>query len=75
LVSRRSVPSALPASGTAPWARRAVGPMTSRVSTRMPNQGDGPPELHSTDPDGLRIQLEDAGHCGGGYLGSGCPHD
>lgn len=54
-----------------------VGPMTSYVSMRMPNRGGAPggtPEVYFTDPDGLRIQLQDARYCGGGgYLGSACP--
>ena len=47
------------------------------ISMRMPNRGGaagGTPELYFSDPDGLRIQLQDAGYCGGGgYLGDSCP--
>ena len=46
------------------------------VSMRMPNRGGaegGTPELYFSDPDGIRIQLQDAGYCGGGgYLGDAC---
>ncbi len=51
-------------------------PLTSFVSMRMPNRGGAPggtPELYFTDPDGLRIQLQDTTYCGGGgVLGSVC---
>jgi len=47
------------------------------ISMRMPNRGGaegGTPELYFSDPDGIRIQLQDAGYCGGtGYLGDDCP--
>lgn len=47
------------------------------ISMRMPNRGGaegGTPELYFTDPDGIRIQLQDPGYCGGGgYLGDACP--
>lgn len=47
------------------------------ISMRMPNRGGaegGTPELYFTDPDGIRIQLQDPGYCGGtGYLGDSCP--
>jgi hypothetical protein len=47
------------------------------ISMRMPNRGGaegGTPELYFSDPDGIRIQLQDTGYCGGtGYLGDDCP--
>lgn len=47
------------------------------VSMRMPNRGGaegGTPEVYFSDPDGIRIQLQDPGYCGGGgYLGDQCP--
>lgn len=47
------------------------------VSLRMPNRGGvegGTPEVYFSDPDGIRIQLQDIGYCGGGgYLGDSCP--
>ncbi len=47
------------------------------VSMRMPNRGGaegGTPEVYFSDPDGIRIQLQDPGYCGGGgYLGDYCP--
>ncbi len=51
--------------------RGPVGPLTSYVSMRMENRGgapEGTPELYFTDPDGLRIQLQDTTYCGGGGL-------
>lgn len=52
-------------------------PMTHWVSLRMPNRGGiegGTPEVYFADPDGIHIQLQDAGYCGGGgYLGDACP--
>ena len=54
-----------------------TGPLMHWISMRMPNRGgaeDGTPELYFSDPDGLRIQLQDPGYCGGGgYLGDDCP--
>jgi catechol 2,3-dioxygenase-like lactoylglutathione lyase family enzyme len=51
-------------------------PFRSSVSLRMPNRGGAPggtPELYFTDPDGLRIQVQDPTYCGGGgVLGSVC---
>ena len=51
-------------------------PFRSSVSMRMPNRGgapEGTPELYFTDPDGLRIQVQDPTYCGGGgVLGSVC---
>ena len=44
-------------------------PFRSSVSMRMPNRGGAPagtPELYFTDPDGLRIQVQDPTYCGGG---------
>ena len=53
-----------------------VVPLRSYISMRMPNRGGvegGTPELYFTDPDGLRIQLQDTTYCGGGgYLGQVC---
>ncbi len=53
------------------------GPLKHWISLRMPNRGGAPggtPELYFTDPDGIRIQLQDPGYCGGsGYLGDSCP--
>ena len=47
------------------------------VSMRMPNRGGaegGTPEVYFSDPDGIHIQLQDPGYCGGGgYLGDQCP--
>ncbi len=52
-------------------------PLMHWISMRMPNRGGAPqgtPELYFTDPDGIRIQLQDPGYCGGtGYLGDSCP--
>lgn len=52
-------------------------PLMHWISMRMPNRGGaegGTPELYFTDPDGIRIQLQDPGYCGGtGYLGDSCP--
>ena len=54
----------------------ATVPLISYVSMRMPNRGGAPggtPELYFTDPDGLRIQLQDVSYCGGGgRLGDVC---
>ena len=51
-------------------------PLISYVSMRMPNRGGAPggtPELYFTDPDGLRVQLQDVSYCGGGgVLGDVC---
>lgn len=53
-----------------------VAPLRSYVTMRMPDRGgapDGTPELYFTDPDGILIQLQAEGYCGGGgYLGSEC---
>lgn len=52
-------------------------PLMHWVSLRMPNRGGvegGTPEVYFSDPDGIRIQLQDIGYCGGGdYLGDSCP--
>jgi len=52
-------------------------PLSHWVSMRMPNRGGAPggtPEVYFSDPDGLRIQLQDEAYCGGGgYLGDECP--
>ena len=58
-----------------------VKPLTCRVRWRQrANNGGGPtsplgtPELYFTDPDNLRIQLQDVSYCGGsGRLGQICP--
>jgi catechol 2,3-dioxygenase-like lactoylglutathione lyase family enzyme len=46
------------------------------ISMRMPNRGGvegGTPEVYFSDPDGIRIQLQDTVYCGGGgYLGDDC---
>ena len=53
-----------------------TAPLMHWISMRMPNRGGaegGTPELYFTDPDGLRIQLQDRSYCGGtGYLGDIC---
>ena len=53
-----------------------VGPMASYVSMRMEDRGGAPggtPELYFTDPDGIAIQLQATGYCGGsGFLGDVC---
>lgn len=53
------------------------GPREHWVSMRMPDRGGAPggtPELYFTDPDGIRLQLQDVSYCGGGgYLGDECP--
>jgi catechol 2,3-dioxygenase-like lactoylglutathione lyase family enzyme len=50
--------------------------LTHWVSLRQPNRGGavgGTPEVYFSDPDGLAIQIQDAGYCGGGgYLGDQC---
>jgi catechol 2,3-dioxygenase-like lactoylglutathione lyase family enzyme len=52
-------------------------PLMHWVSLRMPNRGGvegGTPEVYFSDPDGIRIQLQDVAYCGGGgYLGDSCP--
>lgn len=51
-------------------------PLAHWISMRMPNRGGvegGTPEVYFSDPDGIRIQLQDAVYCGGGgYLGDDC---
>ena len=51
-------------------------PMVHWISMRMPNRGGiegGTPEVYFSDPDGIRIQVQDAVYCGGGgYLGDDC---
>ena len=51
-------------------------PLVHWISMRMPNRGGiegGTPEVYFSDPDGIRIQLQDALYCGGGgYLGDDC---
>ncbi|MBI3492321.1 MAG: VOC family protein, partial [Acidobacteria bacterium] len=57
-------------------AQGPVGPMRHYISMRMENRGgakEGTPELYFSDPDGLLIQLQDVGYCGGaGFLGDKC---
>lgn len=52
-------------------------PLMHWVSMRMPNRGGaegGTPEVYFSDPDGISIQLQDPGYCGGGgYFGDSCP--
>ncbi|MEQ8955789.1 MAG: hypothetical protein RL120_16780 [Gammaproteobacteria bacterium] len=52
-------------------------PLMHWISMRMPNRGGaggGTPELYFSDPDGIRVQLQDPGYCGGGgFLGDSCP--
>jgi hypothetical protein len=58
-----------------------IKPLTCRVRWRQrANNGGGPtsplgtPELYFTDPDNIRIQLQDVTYCGGsGRLGQICP--
>jgi catechol 2,3-dioxygenase-like lactoylglutathione lyase family enzyme len=58
-----------------------IKPLTCRVRWRQrANNGGGPtsplgtPELYFTDPDNIRIQLQDVSYCGGsGRLGQICP--
>lgn len=54
----------------------AGGPMKIRVRMRGPEFGGAPqgtPELYFGDPDGIAVQLQDPGYCGGtGPLGSVC---
>ena len=56
--------------------QRPPRPLTHWVSLRLPNRGGaegGTPEVYFSDPDGLAIQIQDAGYCGGGgYLGDQC---
>lgn len=51
-------------------------PLMHWISMRMPNRGGaegGTPEVYFSDPDGIRIQVQDAVYCGGGgYLGDDC---
>ena len=65
------------------WARMlsipglfSTQPFMHWISMRMPNRGGaegGTPELYFSDPDGVRIQLQDPTYCGGGgYLGDSC---
>ena len=58
-----------------------IKPLTCRVRWRQrANNGGGPtsplgtPELYFTDPDNIRIQIQDVTYCGGsGRLGQICP--
>lgn len=53
-----------------------AGPMEVRIRLRGPEFGgaaEGTPELYFGDPDGIVIQLQEAGYCGGtGPLGDRC---
>ena len=53
------------------------GPLRSNVAMRMEDRGGAPggtPELYFTDPDGIRIQLQDVNYCGGSdFIGDVCP--
>ena len=67
----------LTAYGLAPSdGQRPPRALTHWVSLRQPNRGGvagGTPEVYFSDPDGLAIQIQDAGYCGGGgYLGDQC---
>lgn len=66
----------LEAHGVTPHEGGPMGPLQSSVTMRMPDRGgspEGTPELYFTDPDGIRIQLQDATYCGGsGHLGDVC---
>jgi len=57
-------------------AQGPAGPLRHYVSMRMENRGGAPggtPELYFTDPDGILMQLQDTGYCGGsGFLGDAC---
>lgn len=57
-------------------ATTPLRPLISYVTMRMEDRGGakgGTPELYFTDPDGILIQLQDTGYCGGaGYLGNVC---
>ena len=70
------IQGALESRGLRPRGQGAEGPLEHWVSLRMPNRGgalEGTPELYFSDPDGLVIQLQDAGYCGGGgRLGDEC---
>ncbi len=54
-------------------------PLVHWISRRMSNRGGaegGTPEVYFSDPDGIRIQLQDAVYCGGGgYLGDDCSEE
>ena len=52
------------------------GPLQAYVTLRGADRGgavEGTPELYFTDPDGIKIQLQDSRYCGGnGYYGDAC---
>jgi catechol 2,3-dioxygenase-like lactoylglutathione lyase family enzyme len=52
------------------------GPLQAYVTMRGADRGgaaQGTPELYFTDPDGIKIQLQDSRYCGGnGYYGDEC---
>ena len=57
-------------------ARGPAGPLVSYISMRKEDRGgakEGTPELYFTDPDGIVMQIQDVGYCGGaGQLGQVC---
>lgn len=61
---------------TAQDSGNGAPPLSHWVSMRMPNRGGyetGTPEVYFSDPDGIHIQVQDPGYCGGGgYLGDVC---
>jgi predicted enzyme related to lactoylglutathione lyase len=69
----------LDANGFSLQGDRPLGPMMHYISLRQPERGGAPggtPELYFTDPDGIRMQMQDPTYCGGGgYLGSECLED
>jgi catechol 2,3-dioxygenase-like lactoylglutathione lyase family enzyme len=69
----------LEAYGFSEQGDRPLGPMMHYISLRQPERGGAPggtPELYFTDPDGIRMQMQDPTYCGGGgYLGSECLAD
>jgi catechol 2,3-dioxygenase-like lactoylglutathione lyase family enzyme len=68
--------AALTEQGLTARGDRPLGPLMHYVTRRMPDRGGaagGTPELYFTDPDGILLQLQDVGYCGGGgYLGDEC---
>lgn len=57
-------------------AGRAKGPLQAYFTKRGANRGgapEGTPEVYFTDPDGIVLQLQSSGYCGGsGYYGDQC---
>ncbi len=64
--------AALTAYGLSARKTGETNPLEHWVSMRMPNRGGvngGTPEVYFSDPDGIRIQVQDEMYCGGGgYL-------